>query len=350
MESNKDLGSENLFFKPQEVNITNIEDLSAAELLKLAEENYEAMNYDKCYIFYEEAVKKNPQDEYTLCSFGYFLSNMKEIDKAQKVLAEAIYLNPDGNAKKYLHMAELYEGNDAVTFYLKAIDILTNQIQAYENNTMENREGFDLQDAKKDLSQSFSALGELYMTDLAKTENAVNLCQEYLMKAIEVNPLNLDAYYQLANYYLEVDNPETADQSLAKFIEIYKEKKANNEDDFFDEFPEEMYLGASKVFVEVQRYADALMILEDLFEDDSDNFEILYMMCYCNFMLKNYLTTQELLEEFTAKQSKCSDEEILTAKEELEAELSKVDVTKGNDYEEVKEECISANEDMDLES
>lgn len=348
MESNKEstLG-DNLF---KDVKFTNLDEMSSQELLKLAEDNYENMNYDKCYIFYEAAVKKNPEDEYALCSFGYFLSNMKEIEKAQKVLAEAIYLNPNGNAKKYLHMAQLFEGAESETFYLKAIDILSNQIQAFENNTLENTEQFDLQDAQKDLSQSFSALGELYMTDLVKAENAVTLCYEYLMKAVEVNPLNLDAYYQLANYFLEVDKPETADESLAKLMEIYKEKQAKGEDDFFDEFPKEMYLGLSKVLVETQRYADALLILEDLFEDDSNDMEILYMLCYCNFMLKNYMTAQELLEEFNSKQKLCNDEEILLAKEELEAELEKVDVTKGNDYEEVKEECISATGDMDLES
>jgi len=33
----------------------------------------------------------------------------------------------------------------------------------------------------------------------------------------------------------------------------------------------------------------------------------------------------------------------------LKAELKKVDVTKGNNYEEVRDECRSANENMDLE-
>jgi tetratricopeptide (TPR) repeat protein len=350
MESSKDSGLSNNLFLQQDPKFKNLEDMSAQELLNLAEENYETMEYDNCKVFYEEAIKKEPQNEYALCSYGYFLVNTKQIELAQKVLAEAIYLNPDGNAKKYLHMAQLYEGIEAETFYLKAIDILTNQIQAYENNNLENKNQFDLHDAQKDLSQSYSALGELYMTDLVKAENAAKLCGEYLMKAVEINPFNLDAYYQLANYFLEVDNPEHADESLAKLIEIYKEKQEKGEDDFFDEFPEEMYVGLTKILVETQRYADALLVSEDLLEDDSNNMEILYMACYCNFMLKNYMTAQEYLEEFNSKLKLCNDEEILTAKEELEAELKKVDVTKGNDYEEAKEEGISGTEDMDLES
>jgi hypothetical protein len=69
-------------------------------------------------------------------------------------------------------------------------------------------------------------------------------------------------------------------------------------------------------------------------QDDSDNLEVLYLMAYCNFQLRNYLTTEEILEEFNSKCKNCEDEELLTAKQELETELSKQDPTKGNDYEE----------------
>jgi len=41
-----------------EIKFTDVDLLSLEELLRLAQENYELMNYDKCCILYEEALRK----------------------------------------------------------------------------------------------------------------------------------------------------------------------------------------------------------------------------------------------------------------------------------------------------
>jgi len=176
------------------------------------------------------------------------------------------------------------------------------------------------------------------MTDLALTDNAINICKTYLHKAIEVNETNIDGYYQLMNYYLEVDSPETAEFFAAKLMEVYKHAKESDNDDFFDEFPEETYLGTAKVLIEMQKFADALIILEDLFEDNSMNMEVLYLLIYCNYNLKNYLTCKDLVEEFNQKQEQCQDQEIISAKEELVEALRGVNANDGNDWEDEDEE------------
>lgn len=334
------------FAQPADVNIVNLETMSAEELIKLAEENYETMNYDRCTILYEEAARKFPEDDKVLTSYGYFLTNTKDVERAREALTKAIYLNPDANPKKYLYIAQLFEGKDSATFYLKAVEILTLQL---EEIIQTNNQEVDGQDIRKDLSQAYTALGELYMTDLALTENAINICRDYLHRAVEVNDTNLDAYYQLMNYYLEVDEPETAGQSATKLMEIYRQAEENNNDDFFDEYPEETYMGVAKVLIEMQRFADALVVLEGLFEDNSQNMEVLYLMIYSNYMLKNYATCKELLEEFNQKQENYKDEEIIAAKEELEATLKNINVEEGNDWEDVSEEHMSNGDDMELE-
>jgi len=342
------------FPRPPEVNMLNLDNLTAEELVKLAEENYETMNYDKCHILYEEAIRKEPENDKVLTSYGFFLSNIKEVDKAKDLLSRAIYANPNSHPKKYLYIAQLYEGNDSATFYMKAIEVLTSQgeilTQIGQDQYVENGEEYDINDIKKDMSQAYTALGELYMTDLALTEDAINICRNYLHKAVEINQTNIDAFYQLMNYYLEVDDPETAAKSAVSLMEVYKQAKESNNDDFFDEYPEETYLGSAKVLIELQKFSDALVILEDLFEDNSLNMEVLYLMTYCNFMLKNYLSCKELLEDFNQKQEQhCRDKEILAAKEELEESLKTKNVEEGNDWEDVSEEHMSNSEDMEVE-
>ncbi len=336
-----------------DIQMVNLENLSIEELLAQAQENYEIMNYERSNLFYEEALRREPENEKVLTSYGSFLTNVKETDKAKELLTQAIMLSPDTHPKKYLYIAELFTGADSVTFYLKAIEILTNHGEILEKagqtNVTENGEEYDLNDIKKDLSQAYTALGELYMTDLALTENAINICKEYLHKAIEIDQTNLDSYLQLTNYYLEVDDHDMAEKSAFSLMDVYKQAKDADKDDFFDEFPETTYLAISKVLIELQKHSDALAVLEDMFEDNSCNLEVLYLMIYCNYMMKHYMTCKELMDDFNAKQEKhCDDQEIIAAKEELEESLKKVDIADGNDWEDVSEEHMS-NGDMEVE-
>jgi len=204
----------------------------------------------------------------------------------------------------------------------------------------------DVGDTTKDLSQAYSALGELYMTDLARIPNAVNICREYLSKSVEVDGNNLDAYLQLGNYFLEVDDPETAEAYMNKFVEKYT--LLSGKEDFQEDYSDDMLLHAVRTLIDIQGYSNALVILEDMLEDDESDIEVLYLLAYCNFMVKNYLTTEEYLEELN-KKDLSKDAEIKVAKEELDAEMKKVDMTKGNDYEEMKEEEYISNNTMDVE-
>lgn len=321
---------------PQELEGVPIEDL-----LRVAQEQYEQMQYQNCSLIYEKAYALEPKNEKVLAAYGCFLSNMKEIEKAKVILTEAIVLNPNENPKKYLYIAELYTGNDSATFYLKAIEILNNQIQ--QNNVFTNV--YDIEDVNKDLAQAYSAMGELYMSDLCKAENAAELCLSFLLKSIEIDNQNLDAYYQLANYFLETDNEDKAKETILKIIEIYKQHN-EKDDGFVDSYSSEFFLGVARVCIEVGYFNEAIVILDDLTQDDGKNLEYLYNNAYCNFMVKNYMTATEYINDLN-ELNLSGDPEIVAAKEELERELKKVDITTGNDYGEAEdEEWIDEEDDQ----
>jgi tetratricopeptide (TPR) repeat protein len=349
---NEDMREEQQDLAP-EIKFTDVDQMSLETLLKVAEENYDLGNFDKCKILYDETLRKYAQDEKALCACAYFLNNINQKDRAKKLLLDAVVLNPEGNHKKYLYLAELFQAEESATLYLKAIQILTNEIPQLQQQTTPNLfakptdKDKELTDATKDLSQAFSALGELYMTDLSSIPNAVNICKEYLLKSIEVDENNLDGYLQLGNYFLEVDDPETAAVYLDKLVLKYK--LLSDTENFDNEYSNETLLHMVRTMIDVQAYANALVILEDLILDDDKNAEVLYLLSYCNFFLKNYLTCEEYLEDLNKKEV-VMDKEILAAKSELEQELTKVDFTKGNDYEEIREgeEHIS-NHSMELE-
>lgn len=314
--------------------LSDIEHLDVTELLKLGEEQLEMMKYPNCHLIYERAYSLDPKNDKVLSAYGFFLSSIKETELAKKVLSEAIYLNPDENAKKYLHLAELYAGADAATFYLKAIEILNKEIQKSDNIFYQN---VDYDDLKKDLSQAYSAMGELYMhSDLCKTENAQTLCYNFLLKSVEIDNNNLDAYYQFANYFLETDDEDKAKESLKKLIEIYTAHH-ENEDGFLDAYNGEFFLGVVRVCIEVGFYNDAILILDDLVREDEKNPEYIYNNAYCNFMVKNYITAAEYLKDLNNLDIS-GDPELQAGKRELESELQKVDLSQAKDNEKIEDE------------
>eukprot|EP00331_Platyophrya_macrostoma_P014059 CAMPEP_0176433698 /NCGR_PEP_ID=MMETSP0127-20121128/16193_1 /TAXON_ID=938130 /ORGANISM="Platyophrya macrostoma, Strain WH" /LENGTH=354 /DNA_ID=CAMNT_0017816207 /DNA_START=36 /DNA_END=1100 /DNA_ORIENTATION=- len=320
--------------------LEEIENYDVEELLQLGEENLENMRYQNCQLIYERAYALDPKNERVLSAFGFFLSTIKQTELARKVLSEAIYLAPDENAKKYLHIAELYNGNDAATFYFKAIEILIKDIQKSDNIFYQN---VDYDDLKKDLSQAYSALGELYMSDLCKTENAQSHCLNFLLKSIETDNQNLDAYYQLANYFLETDDPDKAKESILKLIELYAAHH-EKEDGFLDGYNNEFFLGVAKVCIELEFYNQAILILDDLVRDDEKNAEFLYNNAYCNFMVKNYITAAEYVKDLN-EFDLSFDPELQAAKKELEGELQKIDVSQAMDNDKMREDEDWEDED-----
>ena len=321
--------------------LADIENLDIDELLKLGEENLELMKYPNCQLIYERAYTLDPKNDKTLSAFGFFLSSIKQTDLARKVLSEAIFLNPDENAKKYLHIAELHSGPDAATFYLKAIEILTKDIQKSDNIFYQN---VDYDDLKKDLSQAYSAIGELYMSDLCKTENAATLCFNFLIKSIEVDNKNLDGYYQLANYFLETDDENKAKESLQKLIEIYKQHN-EKEDGFLDSYNSGFFLGVARVCIEVGFFNEAIILLDDLVRDDEKNPEFIYNSAYCHLMAKNYTTALEYLRDLN-ELDLSRDPEIQAGKKELESELQKVNFDQVSNSNRIEEDdWVDMNEE-----
>jgi len=325
----------------------NLDILSADELIKLAEKNSQTMNYDKCFILFEEALKKYPDNEEVLTSYGYFLINVKSWKKAKDLLSKAILANPHSNSQKYLKIAPLFNGEDSAKFYMKAIEILTSQAEALNkagNISLENINEF-----KKDLSKAYSALGELYITDLAGTESAVNEGLTYLRKAIEINQANLGAYFILMSYYNEMGAHETVNKSACSLMEAYKQVRETYNENYLKEYPNEICLGIVKVFIELQEFSDALLILEDLFVNNPSNMEALYLIIYCNFMLENFLTCKKLLGEFNKKKECCHNKEILAAIEEIEESLRSNNGTRGNNSDGISEEGGSHSDGMEIE-
>lgn len=104
---------------------------------------------------------------------------------------------------------------------------------------------------------------------------------------------------------------------------IVEEIKVQTQDNIFDEQEEDyegiaynLRLNVSKLLIEVEEWADALFILNGMFDEDSSNLDVSYMLAFVNFKLQNYAQVHDLLLELS-KEDFSNDQELFTAYEEL---------------------------------
>lgn len=50
----------------------------------------ESLNYDKARALYELGISNNPDNDDILCSYGFFLCDIKEHEKARELLMKSI--------------------------------------------------------------------------------------------------------------------------------------------------------------------------------------------------------------------------------------------------------------------
>ena len=76
------------------------------------------------------------------------------------------------------------------------------------------KEDTDLDDTRTDLAQAYSAISEIFLTDLVESPNALFNAKSFLEKALIIDPNCMDAYYQLADLALNNNEREIAAKYL----------------------------------------------------------------------------------------------------------------------------------------
>lgn len=346
----------------EEFKFVEMESVPFEELILKAEEAYSEMQYPKANAFYEQAYKEQPQNEDLLCSYANFLTEIGEMEKARALLKEALLIDSETsqNYKKFMQMAELVQGTISAGLYEKGIEIL---IKLYNPIVPDDK----LQNEyKRDLAMGYSALAEIYQTDLIHEEKSETKCRENIEKAIYIDNKCLDAYLQYANYYLNNEDKESAIKYLDFILNELQnlDSKKNLEEEKIEEVKEnellnenesDLYditfkLSVAKIFIEINEHKKALILLESYYEEDNSNPEVVYLLSFCNFQIKNYNQSFDYNEELK-KLKFDEDEELFSAAQELDEELQKVDFNMALDgKEEGNEEIIGDDSDwMEVE-
>lgn len=251
---------------------------------------------EKAFQHAKKALDINPKHLHALDTMASIQMEMGNVESAKNLYEKLIHLSPDEGFSKYMCLAQLSSGIEAVNFYKKGVELMLiefnkqsndkNQPSTSKKDEEEESNGVN----KLDISTAFCSIAELYLTDLCMEEDAENLCKFYLDKSIEYDPKNPETLQLLASYWLSKDDIELAKKLILDSVENWLPKytEACENGPLVDPsqaitLSYDSRINTARILTEVEEYDKAVTVLEQLVEEDDEVIYIWYMLGWVNY-------------------------------------------------------------------
>lgn len=229
-----------------------------------------------------------------LVEIGELASTLGDKDTAIAVFTKSISQNPALNPFKYFSLAQCYTGTSALALYQAGIQHYTEDLN------------------RPQLSKAYSAMAELYMTDLCDEPDAEGLCENSIQKAIEIDGNSIDAWHTLANLRLIRQRIAEAQVALNRVKLILENCEG-------EQMPGCELIGEIvRGLCEVGDYEGLIVVSEIGLNMDNTQNDVMYMQA---FGLMKLGKTEECLEVVRVLKGRELAQEILEATREIEESL-----------------------------
>ena len=256
---------------------------TSEQLLTKAAEFVEQCHYDIAQKFYLRALEMNPKDTNIMDALADTYLQLDAVDEAVLLLEKSISLAPNSGPAKWLSLAQLKRGQDSASCYERGIALLSN-MQPLQPIA---------------LASAHCCLVELYMTDLCDEENAEQLCENHLARALELHPNGFEPNTMGASLRLVQQRREEAvvhvDKVISSINTADSQKTLAVED--VEEFSLPLRFSAGKAMIEVGRYEAAAGVLEGVLYGDDGNPEVWCVLGICYQSLQEYDLAKQYLEK-----------------------------------------------------
>mmetsp|Transcript_30529 Transcript_30529/g.56865 ORF Transcript_30529/g.56865 Transcript_30529/m.56865 type:complete len:301 (-) Transcript_30529:4078-4980(-) len=177
----------------------------SASLVSLAEIALSNMQIENALGYYEQALSIDDSNSGVMESLADLYLSLGECSRAYELLTQSIQVSPESNPGKYLYLAQLQQGEEALVSYNQALHFLT-------IDRGSNEDAASVMAIDKQLIKSYCGIAELYLTDLCYDENAEQHCESAIEKALSIDPSSVDANHALANIRLSQSKPIEASE------------------------------------------------------------------------------------------------------------------------------------------
>jgi len=271
--------------------------------------------------FFQRALEKTGNaDTDIMDTLADTYLQMGDPENALALLQNSIRIAPESSAYKYLYIAQLQDGADALISFQRAIALLARDQELAAKAAAAGGTNADGEDVikravmiQKQHAKAYCSIADLYLTDLCEEVGAEQACEEALRLASTVDADGLDMLQTLASLRISQCRNEDAcviiqgvfnrvhaslnfSQQASLMSDLIAQAEAAKNGTVFaggagddkeapeDECPEHHFcISTAKILVEcaIQQPVlaeNAMELVQLLLEEDDDNTELWYIM------------------------------------------------------------------------
>ncbi|VDN98447.1 unnamed protein product [Rodentolepis nana] len=354
-----------------------LEQFSPREVLKKADACYEKLNSSKALKLYEMIIEKlfklPSTDENNsvmldaLQSSANILVQFERTDEAISHFKRAIEICPDNGYEKYMSLAQLLAGEEAVNLYRRGIGIINDLLKTFDSN-----DSSGLQSLKSDLSFAHCAVAEVYMVDLCDDSNNSALVQQEVDKAIEICEQNPLSWYIKASCLFLTGRIDDAKSAIEKCLSLFLpeierifDEQIEREDtpvevlegdkliadiEEISGMPPEKHFEMTLLLCELGMYQQAEKILTLLNEIEEANPDVLFQLALVAKQLYYETEPQTVRLYVNAALEACAQNpEMVSELTAISSDLPVESEVEGDDADDEDLEADSDEEDMEID-
>ncbi|XP_023222374.1 probable assembly chaperone of rpl4 [Centruroides sculpturatus] len=259
---------------------------STEKLLKQAQLHIDRFEYEEAARCLKKILCCEPNNLEALDSLAGLFIETRDFDQAHNLLLKIIELRPDGGYGSYFTLAQISEGEESLHYYKRGIQILERLLcDEGQSTEVKNHESL-----RKDLTEAYCSIAEIYMTDLCDDDNAEEQCRFHINKSLECGPEFPEGHQCLASFLLILQKKEESKEAVTKSLSFWlpryraaREGQTENSDDEPFLVNYDFRINTCKILIELEMYDEASEILDGLIEENDSVLETWYLLGLLNY-------------------------------------------------------------------
>eukprot|EP01038_Epipyxis_sp_PR26KG_P010802 gene10802-14501_t len=261
-------------------------------LLEKANNAMATMQIELASTYYRRALTKSDnQNTDIMDALADVSIQLGDVDTALSLLITSTSVAPSQNPFKWMFLAQLQCGSDAVESYRHGIEFISQLVSVEASPDMKIL-------YTKQIAKAYCSLADIFLTDLCDEECAESNCEEAVMMALAADSESLDGLQTLANLRISQNRkPEasillkTVYGRVSQILSVVSSRTIVQEFTDNDVEPEEMNdipetefcIATVKLLIECSSLqpeftTNAMELIEYLLKIDDDNIELWYLM------------------------------------------------------------------------
>lgn len=249
-------------------------------------------------------MAKEPDNTDTLDTFGAFLCEYDDEDRGRELLHRSIGLRPERGHEKFLYLAQMESGEEALNQYQRGIEALRNglgDLQSQPEGAQADAGKATAETLRRELASTLAAVAELYMTDLCDLDDAEERCERALQDGLDADPKCLEVLSTKATLRrvqgkldesLELAKACAASVKAAHGRSLLEEEAAPDAPSLNDE----ALTALCRTLIDLGEIDEAREILEGMLEKNQEDVAVWHLLGACHLMEGDAGGVQECVE------------------------------------------------------